>query len=325
MRKLKLPFHWLAIVLLLMLFPLTGASEYIIRVACTCMIFVMLSTSLNLISGVAGQISMGHAGFYAIGAYTSALLVMRLGFPVWAGLICAGIMSAIVGFLIGIPALKLAGGYLAILTLGFAEIIRLIAINWDSLTMGQYGLSNIPVPEFFGVVLNTNSKYYFYELLVTLATIFILNNLIKSRFGRNLRAIKDDEYAAEASGVNVHMTKVAAFTVAAFFAGLAGSLYAHLITYLDPSAFVADVSTTVLAMVVLGGVGNQGLTIVAAILLTIIPEFLRGFVKYRLLIYGFVLIFAMLIKTVNFKQIKFFRPYFNLKEKLAWNREDLNG
>lgn len=292
----------LAAIVVFLVFPLVCKSEYVLRVVIMCFIYSLLASSLNLISGVTGQISMGHAGFYAIGAYTSALLAMRLGWPVWAGLIAAAVLSALAGLLIAWPAMRLSGGYLAIITLGFAEVIRLMIINFVGLTNGNMGLIGIVNPVFFGISIDTNKKYYYYAFIVVLLVLLLFANLIASKFGRNLKAIKYDEIAAEVSGVHVHRTKVIAFMISTACAGIAGSLYAHLVMYIDPKAFTTDLSTSVLGMVVLGGMGNQVGVLVSSFVLTILPEVLRGFDRYRMLLYGVLLVVAMLLQTVHFQK-----------------------
>ncbi len=292
----------LFVILLVAALPFLGVlSQYTQRIAIMCFIYIILATSLNLISGVAGQVSMGHAGFFAIGAYTSAILSVDFQMPALVGLLCGGLLSGLFALAVGWPCLKLSGGYLAIFTLGFAEVIRLICINWRSLTRGNYGLRGISRPSFGGYVLDTNLKYYLYAFVIMLICLFFLHNLGKSWFGRNLAAIKDDEIPAEAMGINVHLSKTIAFAISAFFAGVAGSVYAHFMTYIDPSAFVSDVSTTVLGMVVLGGFGSFYGCIASASVLTALPEMLRGFSEYRMLLYGFVLVIAMLLRTVDVK------------------------
>ena len=296
--------------------PFLGISEYVLRVLILCFLYSILAGSLNLISGITGQVSMGHAAFYAIGAYTSALLSMRAGLPVWLGLPCAALVAGVFALLIGHPSLKLTGGYLAVVTLGFSEVVRLLLINMIDLTNGNIGLSGIPMPEFFGVTLNTNSRYYPYALIITVLALVLLSNIEHCKFGLELRAIKTGEIAAEVAGINVHRSKLIAFTIAGMFAGVAGALYAHLIMYIDPNVFNTDVSTTILAMVVLGGMGNLYGTVIVAFILTILPEALRGFNTYRLLVYGIILVLAMLSKAIDFTQFPLFVRLSGYRKKL---------
>lgn len=295
----------IAVVILSLAFPiLFSSNDYIIRVGVFSEIYVLLAISLNLISGVAGQISMGHVAFYALGAYASALLSTKAGWPFLLCLVGAVIVSAIGGVIIGIPSLRLQGGYLAIITIGFAEVVRLTLLNWIDFTRGALGIVNIARPEFFGFTFSTNTHFWYLILVFIFLSYFILQNLIQSRFGRNLKAIKNDEIAAEAMGINVYRHKVIAFVVSAAIAGIAGSLFAHYMLYIAPANFTSDQSTIILSMVVLGGLGSMPGAVVAAIVLTALPESLRDFSKYRMLVYGFLLIVIMLSKTTAWSETR---------------------
>ena len=279
----------LALLAALYLMPLFVTNQYVLRVAVYVCIYSTLACSLNLISGVCGQVSMGHAAFYGIGAYASALVAINFGVP-W-----------VIGVLIGIPALKLSGGYLVICTVGFGELVRLILLNWVSLTRGPMGLVNIPRPVLFGVKIKTGGQYMWVALTLFFLVYLILHNILNSKFGRNLKAIREDEIAAETMGIHVHREKVIAFATAASMAGAAGSMLAHYMLFISPTIFVGDFSTTILSMVVLGGMGFMPGSVIAATLLTVIPEALRGLDKYRMLIYGFLLICMMLGKNVSWE------------------------
>ncbi|GHV14619.1 branched-chain amino acid ABC transporter permease [Spirochaetia bacterium] len=292
------------ILALLAVFPLMGFTQYVYRIAVSSALYAILAISLNLISGVAGQISLGHVAYYGIGAYTSALLVTKFGIPVWMGIFAALFVAAVFGFLIAIPSLKLSGGYLSIITMSFAEIIRLIELTWFDLTRGPMGILNIPKPEFFGIRLNTSGKYFYLVLILGLATYAALGRIINSKFGRNLRALRDDELSAESMGINVYRHKVIAFVIASAIAGMAGALYAHLMAFIDPSSFVSDESTVVLSMVVLGGMGSMNGAIIAAVILTVLPEALRSFSEVRMLLYGGILVLMMLLKIMDWQSVK---------------------
>ena len=237
---------------------------------------VILAVSLNLATGFLGQLVLGHAGFMSVGAYAAALFTMYSGLPTMA--------SFPLALLIGVPALRLKGDYLAILTLGFGEIIRVLILA-TPFTGGAAGLSGIP--------LLTTFTYVFIVAILTVAVIFAF---IHSRHGRAVIAIREDEIAAEAAGIHTTYYKLLAFVLAAFFAGIAGGLYAHHIGVLDPSKFVFNYSVEILIMVVLGGMGSITGSVVAAIVLTLLPELLRGFSEYRMLIYSIILICVMLFK-----------------------------
>ncbi len=249
---------------------------------------VILAVSLNLATGFLGQLVLGHAGFMSVGAYSAALFTMYSGLPTVVSfplaLLVGGIVAAAFGVIIGVPALRLKGDYLAILTLGFGEIIRVLILAMP-FTGGAAGLSGIP--------LLTTFTYVFIIAIITVAVIFAF---IHSRHGRAVIAIREDEIAAEAAGIHTTYYKLLAFVLAAFFAGIAGGLYAHHIGVLDPSKFDFNYSVEILIMVVLGGMGSITGSIVAAIVLTLLPELLRGFSDYRMLIYSVILICVMLFK-----------------------------
>lgn len=249
---------------------------------------IILAASLNLSTGFLGQLVLGHAGFMSVGAYAAALFTLRvpmpdaIKFPV--ALIFGGLVAAVFGIIIGIPALRLRGDYLAIITLGFGEIIRVLILFFD-FTGGGQGLKNIPEL--------TDFTYVYWVVVIVIAGLYML---VRSRQGRAIVAIREDEIATEASGVNTTYYKLLGFTISAFCAGLAGGLYAHYITVLDPSNFGFMRSVEILVMVVLGGMGSFTGSILAAAVLTIIPEALRAFSDYRLLIYSFLLILMMIFK-----------------------------
>ena len=249
---------------------------------------VILAVSLNLATGFLGQLVLGHAGFMSVGAYSAALFTMYSGLPTVVSfplaLLVGGIVAAAFGVIIGVPALRLKGDYLAILTLGFGEIIRVLILAMP-FTGGAAGLSGIP--------LLTTFTYVFIIAIITVAVIFAF---IHSRHGRAVIAIREDEIAAEAAGIHTTYYKLLAFVLAAFFAGIAGGLYAHHIGVLDPSKFDFNYSVEILIMVVLGGMGSITGSIVAAIVLTLLPDLLRGFSEYLMLIYSVILICVMLFK-----------------------------
>ena len=283
----------------LMILPFTGLSNYAIRILVNCLLYSVLALSLNMFSGICGQISLGHIGFYCIGAYTSALMALKLETPFFVCFLSAGLLAGIAAFLIGVPALRLSGGYLAIITLSFSEIIRLVIVNWVSFTRGPMGLPGIPPISIFGLKFSSNIPYYFFMLVFCIIVVVLMRNIINSAYGRDLKAIRDDEIASEAMGINNYWNKVVVFSAAAFVAGLAGSVYAHCMRFIDPTSFKTDVSFLVLSMVVLGGMGNIAGSIIAAVVLTILPELLRGFDEFRMLFYGLALIIMMLLRVIK--------------------------
>lgn len=244
----------------------------------------IMATSLNLILGYTGQLSIGHAAFMSLGAYASALVTLHFGFPFILSLLCGGLFAAIFGVIIGIPTLKLKGDYLAIATLGFGEIVRIICLNLE-ITGGAVGLRGIP-----------KETTLLWVVLAVLFTVFILNRIIKSRIGRSLIAIREDETAADSMGINSTYYKTLCFGVGAFFAGLGGGLLAHYLRFLHPNTFNFMKSIEHLCMVVLGGLGNMWGAFIGAGLLTVIPELLRASGALRLLIYGAILVLMMRVR-----------------------------
>ena len=251
-------------------------------------IYILLAVSLNVATGYLGQLPLGHAGFMAVGAYAAALLWKALPKETWAvilGLLLGGLVAAVFGIVIGIPALRLKGDYLAIITLGFGEIIRVLIINLSGITGGTPGLMSIPKHSTFLVV-----------YITVILSCALIHTLMKSRHGRAILAIRENEIAAEASGVNTTFYKVLAFAVSAFFAGVAGALYAGYTGILTPGNFTFMTSINILVMVVLGGLGSMAGSIIAAAILTYLPLALQSFNKYRMVIYAVLLIAVMIFK-----------------------------
>ena len=278
-------------------------SNYWLVIFLIAVINFILESSLNLATGYLGQLTLGHAGFMSVGAYVSALCSIHLELPFIASLLMGAIIAAIIGVIIGIPTLRLKGDYLCIITLAFNEIIRVIMVNL-SITNGSKGLVGIPR--------STNFAIVFFSAAVT---VFVIYSIVKSRHGRAIISIREDETASELSGIPTTYYKILAFAISAFFAGLAGGLYAHYITVISPKVFDYNKSVEILVIVVLGGMGNWKGSIIAAIVMTILPEYLRAFSQYRMLLYAAILIIAMILKEKNiFKTIKNYIPFLKDKE-----------
>lgn len=287
----------LAVVLLALGWPFLMAGQpYLMRTSIIVLLYIVLALSLNFVLGFAGQLSMGHSAFYGIGAYITALLTVNLHLSFWLAALISAIVAAGFGFILGIPTLRLKGDYLAITTIGFGEIVRLVLINWTSLTRGPAGIPGIPSPSLCGITLGSNNAYYYLILLLATFTIFISYRLWFSRLGRGLIAVKDDEIAAEAMGINSTNLKILAFVLGAAIAGMAGSFFASFIHYVNPDNFTYMESVVILCMVVLGGVGSIPGVIIGAAVLTILPETLRDVATYRYAIYGLLLILMMIIR-----------------------------
>jgi branched-chain amino acid transport system permease protein len=276
----------------------TSYNRYYLGVAVDIGIAIILATSLNLINGHTGQFSLGHAGFMAVGGFFSAWLSLHVGetanafwfFPL--ALIAGGLLAAVVGLLVGVPSLRLRGDYLAIVTLGFGEIIRVVAQNTEAIGAAS-GLAGIPKL--------TNLAWTFGFVAIT---VYAIASLVNSTYGRGFIAVHDDEIAAESSGVDTTRTKVTAFVTGAFFAGIAGGLYAHHKQFLSPTGFDWVKSIDIVVMVILGGMGRTAGVVAAAVILTLMPEFLRDFSEYRMIIYSLLIIILMLLRPAGLFSFK---------------------
>ncbi len=275
--------------------------EYILHILVIAGIYIILTLSLNLIVGYTGLPALGHAAFSCIGAYTSSLLALNAGLSPWIGLFIGACVAALSGILIGYPAVRLRGDYLALATFGLGVIIYSIAKNWVSLTRGPMGLPGIPGFSIFGFQLSGIWSYLLLVLVFVAITIFVINRIVNSPFGRILRSIREDEVASESLGKDTVKYKLLVFIIGAFFAGIAGSLYSHYITFIDPSSFTLMESITILLMVIFGGVGRISGSIVGAVILVVLPELLRFLgmpssieAPTRQMIYGLLLVFLMI-------------------------------
>lgn len=258
---------------------------------------IMLAVSLNLIIGFLGELTLGHAGFMSIGAYVGSIFTIYVDMPMYVEFILAiiigGAVAAIFGFIIGVPVLRLRGDYLAIVTLAFGEIIKSI-INVIKVTNGAMGLNDIPL-------YSTYKNFTFVYVLMIIIIILIIR-LVNSRHGRAIRSIRDNSIAAESVGIPVSKFKIMAFVISAFFAGVSGVIYAHNFGIIKPTTFDYNKSIEILVIVVLGGMGNIGGSIIAAVILTLLPEMLRGADNLRMLIYAIVLIAMMLFNGSGAKE-----------------------
>ncbi|MCT6924382.1 branched-chain amino acid ABC transporter permease [Metasolibacillus sp.] len=252
----------------------------------TMCINVMLAVSLHLVIGVTGQFSIGHAGFLAIGAYISAIFTMKLGMPFPVAILAGALAAMLAGLVVGIPSLRLRGDYLAIATLGFAEIIRIIFVNVDYVG----GAAGMQV---------THLSTWTSAFIGVAITIIIISNFTNSRHGRACISIREDEIAADAMGINTTYYKVAAFAIGSFFAGIAGAIYAHNFYIIQPTAFGFLKSFDILILVVLGGLGSLSGAVIAAIFLTFISTYLQAFPETRMIIYSLVLILVMLYRPTG--------------------------
>jgi branched-chain amino acid transport system permease protein len=291
-------------------------NRYVVDTATTVLIYVMLGWGLNVVVGLAGLLDLGYVAFYAVGAYTYGVLATQLGWTFWQALPVAGLMAAAFGVILGWPTLRLRGDYLAIVTLGFGEIIRVILVNWTELSGGPNGISSIPRPSFFGLPFkppgddptfasffgleySPNQRIIFlYYLILALA---LLTNLFVSRMrklpiGRAWEAMREDEIACKAMGINARNVKLSAFALGAMLGGFAGVFFAARQGFISPESFTFNESAIILAIVVLGGMGSQLGVVLASLVLVLLPELGRDFAEYRMLIFGAAMILIMVWK-----------------------------
>jgi len=296
-RKYFIPFA-VTVLTIACLFPAV-VSEYRVNVVITAMIYVVLGLGLNIVVGLAGLLDLGYVAFYAVGAYTYALLNYHYGVGFWVALPLGAMIGALFGILLGIPVLRLRGDYLAIVTLGFGEIIRLILENWGEFSFGPSGIANIPRPSFFGMELSRSQGILFiYYIMVGLVvfTVFVVNRLHYSRLGRSWLALREDEVACQAMGIDRMRTKLAAFALGATWAGMMGVVFAAKTAFINPASFTFLESAIILSIVVLGGMGSILGVILGAFVLILLPEELRAFSQYRMLIFGASMVLMMVFR-----------------------------
>lgn len=324
----------LLILLVAVVWPFFGGRSEV-DIATLVLIYVMLGLGLNIVVGFAGLLDLGFVGFYAVGAYTYALLYHWAGWGFWEALPFSGAMAALFGFLLGFPVLRLRGDYLAIVTLGFGEIIRLLLINLNQWTGGPDGISGIPKPtvlgmemvrrsrdpdavtfhDFFGLTFNNQHMViylYLMALLLALITLFVSTRLIRMPVGRAWEALREDEIACRSLGLNPTRIKLSAFTLGAMFAGFGGAFFAARQGLVNPESFTFIESALILAIVVLGGMGSQVGVILAAIVLTVLPELAREFAEYRMLLFGLVMVLMMMWRPQGLLPMK--RPHVELRK-----------
>jgi len=274
-------------------------STYQVNVMTTVLLYIMLGLGLNIVVGLAGLLDLGYVAFYAVGAYSYALLSYYFGIDFWAALPLGALLGALFGILLGFPVLRLRGDYLAIVTLGFGEIIRLVLENWNDFSFGPSGIANIPRPSFFGMDLSLqNATLYIYFIMIGLVifTVFVVNRLQHSRIGRAWIALREDETACQAMGIDKTKTKLAAFALGATWAGMAGVIFAAKTTFINPASFTFLESAMILSIVVLGGMGSITGVICGALILILLPEYLRAFSDFRMLLFGALMVLMMVFR-----------------------------
>lgn len=281
-------------------------EAYFIHLAILIGIYLILALSLQLALGYTGLINLGHIAFFAIGAYTSALLTLN-GIPFILAIMLAGIISMILGILLSIPTNKLKEDYLALATLIFTFVIYAITLNWTSLTRGPLGIPGIPKPTLFGISFSSNFSFLILTVIIVLISYFVIKKIVSSPFGKVLEATRDNELATRVLGKNTFKIKSYALGISAFFAGIAGSLYAHYITFIDPSSFTIMQLIPILTIVIIGGLASLKGTVIATITLILLPEPLRfiGFPSstigpMRQIIYALILLLILLYRPKGF-------------------------
>ncbi len=287
---------WLSLLAAAALVPLVIHSEYLLNTAVLAGVYVILASSLNITNGYTGLFSFGHAAFYGIGAYTAAILATRLGWGFWLTLPVAGVVAAVFGAALALPTLRLSGIFLALVTIGFQEITYLVTLNWIGLTRGPMGIPGVPPAALFGLELRGNAAYYWLVLALDVLTLFVLSRIVTSRVGRAFVAIREDELAAQASGIPTFKMKVLSFVVATFFAGIAGAFFAHHARFVSADSFRLDETFVILTMLIVGGMGSLPGPVIGAAVLVVLPEASRFLAEYRGVVYGLILIAVILFR-----------------------------
>jgi branched-chain amino acid transport system permease protein len=261
--------------------------------------YVVLGLGLNIVVGQAGLLNLGYVAFYAAGAYTYALLYQHFGIGFWMALPLGALAATVLGILLALPVLRLQGDYLAIVTLGFGEITRIVLENWNEFSFGPSGISGIPRPGLFGMEMSIHEAtvyLYFLMILFCIITVFVVNRLQNSRIGRALLALREDEIACQAMGIDKTRVKLTAFALGSTWAGLVGVIFAAKTTFVNPASFTFLESAMILSIVVLGGMGSIPGIIIGAFLLILLPEYLRAFSDYRMLIFGIIMVIMMIFR-----------------------------
>jgi len=295
----KVYFPALAFVALLVLILPLLFSVYQTNIMTTALMYVVLGLGLNIVVGLAGLLDLGYVAFYAVGAYCYALLDHHFGCGFWIALPLGALLGALFGILLGFPVLRLRGDYLAIVTLGFGEIIRLVLENWNEFSFGPSGIANIDRPGLWGIDMTLNESIIFlYYMMVCLVvfTIFMVNRLQDSRIGRAWIALREDEIACQAMGIDKTKTKLTAFALGATWAGMVGVIFAAKTTFVNPASFTFLESAIILSIVVLGGMGSIVGVVIGALVLILLPEYLRAFSDYRMLLFGATMVIMMVFR-----------------------------
>lgn len=291
----------LSLIIFTLIFPFLF-STYQTNIMVSALIYIMLGLGLNIVVGLAGLLVLGYAAFYAVGAYSYALLNLHFGLGFWTVLPIGGVLGALFGILLGLPVLRLRGDYLAIVTLAFGEIIYMVLQNWNEFSSGPSGIANIPRPSLFGISMSIQEvTIYIYYIMFVLCiiTVIVVQRLRDSRIGRAWMALREDEIACEAMGIDKTKIKLYAFAIGATLAGMAGVVFAAKTTFVNPASFTIWESIIILCIVVLGGMGSIIGVIAGALILILLPEYLRAFSEYRMLVFGIILVVMMIFRPMG--------------------------
>jgi branched-chain amino acid transport system permease protein len=267
-------------------------ERYLALVLCFICIYTIAVSGLDILFGYTGQVSFGHAGYYALGSYGSTLLSMRLGVPVLCSILLGALLAMIFGIILAFPASKLVKHFLSLLSIAFGNMIFMLISATTWLTNGFSGIINIPMVNLFGYKISTNRKYFFFLLVITALVLLGKQRIIRSRVGRAFIAIRENVHAANGMGINVRRYKVMAFAISAFLTGLAGALYAHLVRFISPDTYTNTTSNLFMTMLLFGGIGTLFGPLVGSVILVIVTELMQGFAAYQMLIYA---VFILLV------------------------------
>jgi len=298
-----------------LIFLLIFKNPYYIGVLIFLGINLLITIGLSLLMGYAGQISMGQAAFFGIGAYTSGILTAKFGLPIGVSFLASIAITVFIAFIIGIPTLKLKGHYLAMATLGLGEIVYIVFNELIPLTGGPSGFGEIPVIKIFGISLDSDQKFYIFIWAIVSFILFISLNIVNSRIGRALKALNKSEEISSTLGINTSKVKLGIFTLSAGYAALAGFLYAHYVTFLSPGSFSLNFSILLVTMVAIGGMENIWGAFLGTAILTLLPEYLRFFKDFDILIYGAILMSIMLLRPEGLYGIKIKIPFLKKTKK----------
>lgn len=286
----------LVCIILLVLFPVVIKNRLVLTVGCYILLYSIVSMSNMLIIGYGGMMNLGQAAFYGVGAYATALLKLHFDLPFFVCFLLSGIIAAIFGFLISVPCLRVRADFLGLITLAFLQLFVSIAQNWISLTRGPMGLKNVPPAALFGFKFNTQIRFFYLALFITILSYIIMKRITLSPAGRAVQSIRDDEIGARSVGINVNYYKIFIFTIGAFFAGITGSLYVSYVGYVGSSTFTLETSFLLMEMNIVGGLGSLSGAIFGAAFFTIMPEIIRPLAAYRVGVGGLLMLLVVLFR-----------------------------